>query len=478
MKRTKHPFLYFTLLVPVCLGLYLLFFKTHPDNGIGAATRGVAAVRSFSIEVNTIGMLDAAKSNMVTSSLKSGKGKIIHLIEDGSWVEAGDLLVQLDPLPFEEEVVRLKGEIKKLTAAVEANQQLFEWEKSQVEKEISTAEFNVHKAELTLSKYADGEGPLQLAQFKEEADKIAKEASKYLNYLNDLKKLKTKGYDHPSEIANAEQEVALLNEKLAAADRKYQNYQKHVYPSLIEEYEAEVAHAEMLLDQTRKGSVHKIAQAKSALDEVAAGLENQKKLLEQGEKQLRETTIKAPSAGIVILYETFRDGQKRKPRAGDTVLQNQPILYLPDISSMVVKTSVREVDLHKVKIGQPCSVLVDAYPDRKYDGRISFIGALASDSLGGNNGAKYFQMTVEMTSHDPALRPGMTARLNILTAQVDNALTLPLYTVFEENEKYYCSRLKSRSHEKVYLTVGRYNEDFIEILDGVQAGDVVSTFKP
>ncbi|RJP84592.1 MAG: efflux RND transporter periplasmic adaptor subunit [Desulfobacteraceae bacterium] len=476
MKKNPRKFMYAALLVLACLGLYQIFFKTRPDTGPDIVI--AAAVRSFSIEVNTIGMLDAAKSNMITSSLKSGKGKIIRLVEDGTWVETGDLLVQLDPLPFEEEVARLQGEIKKLTAAVDANQQLFEWEKSQVEKELSTAEFNVRKAELELSKYAKGEGPLQLALLKEEKDKISKESLKYTNYLNDLKKLKSKGYDHPSEIAKADQEVKLLNEKLAAADRKYLSYQEHIYPSMIEEYSAEVEHAEMLLEQTRESSVHKIAQAKSSLDEVTAGLENQEKLLEQARKQLQETTIKAPSAGIVILYETFRDGQKRKPRAGDTVLQNQPVLYLPDISTMMVKTSVREVDLHKVKIGQPCAIRADAYPERKYEGRVSFIGALASDRSGGSSGAKYFQMTVEMTSQDPDLRPGMTARVNILTEQVDNALTLPLIAVFEENEKYYCSLAKNRAHKKVYLTVGRYNEDFIEILDGIQAGDVVSTFKP
>lgn len=474
MNPNIRPILYAVLAALVLSGLYLAFSPSTPTGLPEAAAQAVAAVRSFAIEVNTIGMLDAAKANMVTSSLKSGKAKIIHLIDDGAWVAAGDVLVRLDPLPFEEEVTRLKGEIKKLTASVDANQQLFEWEKNQVEKEIRTAEFNVRKAELTLSKYADGEGPLQLAQLKEEKDKISRESAKYVNYLNDLKKLKTKGYDHPSEIANAEQEVAQLKEKLATADRKYRNYEKHVYPSLVEEYRAEVEHAEMMLDQTRKGSVHKIAQAKSALDEVAAGLENQKKLLEQAEKQLHETTITAPSAGIVILYETFRDGQKRKPRPGDTVLQNQPILYLPDISAMIVKTAVREVDLHKVKVGQPCVIRVDAYPDRKYEGRISFVGALASDRFGGNAGAKYFQMTVEIISQDPVLRPGMTARVNILTQQVDNALTLPLYSVFEENETYYCSRTGIRGREKIPLKVGRYNEDFIEILDGVSSGEVVS----
>ncbi len=472
----KLKLIYTTVLIVACFALFSKFVRTDP--GISPADTVMAIRRNFSIEVNTIGTLDAARSNMVTSSLKGGKGKIIYLIEDGTWVEKGDLLVQLDPLPFDEEILRLKGEIKKLEAAVDAKRQLFEWEKSQVEKELNTAEFDVHKAELELAKYQKGEGPLQLAQLKEEIDKISTENTKYANYLNDLKDLKDKGYDHPSEIAKAEHEVFILKEKIAAADRKYANYKDHVYPALIEEYQADVEHAEMVRDQTRKGSVHKIAQAKSAWDEVVADLENFNKGLEQAESQLQETKISAPSAGIVILYETFRDGQNRKPRVGDTVLQNQPILYLPDISTMVVKTNIREVDLHKVKTGQPCSIEVDAYPEKKLEGTVSFIGALASDKGGGNSGAKYFQMTVEITSHDPVLRPGMTARVNILTERVENTLTLPLYAVFDENEKFYCFRSKNRALEKIYLTTGRRNEDFIEILDGIAEFDLISTVRP
>jgi HlyD family secretion protein len=224
--------------------------------------------------------------------------------------------------------------------------------------------------------------------------------------------------------------------------------------------------------------VHKIAQAKSALDEVTAGLENLHKRLEQTKKQLAETAITAPSEGIVILYETFRDGQHRKPRVGDTVLQNQPILYLPDISSMIVKTSIREVDLHKVKTGQPCAIAVEAYPDKKLLGTVSFIGALASDKRGGNTGAKYFQMTVAVTTADSDLRPGMTARINILTETVESALTLPLYAVFEESDGCYCFRAEHRTFEKKYLTTGRRNEDFIEILDGIREFDRVSIVRP
>ncbi|MEZ4576897.1 MAG: efflux RND transporter periplasmic adaptor subunit [Desulfobacterales bacterium] len=472
----KSKLLYTTVIFVAAFLVFSRFVRT--DTGITPATTVMAVRQDFAIDVNTIGTLDAARSNMVTSSLKGGQSKIIHLIEDGTWVEKDDLLVQLDPLPFEEEILRLKGDIKSLEAAADAKNQLFEWEKSQVEKELNTAQFNVRKAELELTKYRSGEGPLQLAKFQEEIDTIAAEKTKYSNYLNDLIELRAKGYDQPTEIAKSETEVEKLDKKLASAREKSINYKTHVYPSLLEEYQANVEHAKMLLDQTRKGSVHKIAQAKSALDEVTAGLDNLHKRLEQTQKQLGETTITAPSEGIVILYETFRDGQHRKPRVGDTVLQNQPILYLPDISSMIVKTSIREVDLHKVSTGQPCTLSVAAYPQKKLAGTVSFIGALASDKRGGNSGAKYFQMTVAVTTADSDLRPGMTARVNILTEKVENALTLPLYAVFEENDGCYCFQTENRTFERKYLTLGRRNEDFVEILDGIKEFDRVSIARP
>ena len=191
-------------------------------------------------------------------------------------------------------------------------------------KELGTAGFKVRKAELELSKYKNGEGPLQLIQYREEMEKIRKEKKKYLRYLYDLKKLSQEGYDHPAEMAKAEQELRIIEDSFDAAKRKVESYQNHLYPSMLEKLEADVGQAEMELEQIKKGSVHQIAQAKSSLDEIMAALENHNKNLEETKKKLIQTVIRAPSDGIVILYEAYRDGRKRKPRVGDTVLQNQP----------------------------------------------------------------------------------------------------------------------------------------------------------
>jgi len=508
-----------------------------------------ASLRSFDIMVNTVGVLDAARSHILSSAIKGDKGKIIYLIDDGTRVNEGDILVKLDSAPFEEEVQRLKGEVTGLEAAVDAVKQVSEWEKSQAEREIRTAEFNLKIARLELKKLVEGDGPLQSAQFKEETEKAEEEYNRYLSYISDLENLSKRGsnysvkenasapdnnselkeeysaerkrdssyvvlrplqlsdfkeetekpeekYDrHISyrsdsensgetgsgnavEIASARRKASELKERYESAKKKYVSYEKHVFPSLEETAKAKVEKAEMELEQTKKASVFKIAKAVSNLKETKGKLQAAENLLKQAQAELDKTSIHAPFPGIAVLYETFHDGQKRKPRLGDRVLQNQPLLYLPDISSMIVKTQVREIDLHKIVIGQKCSVKADAYPDMLFQGEVSLVGILASGRFESGAGEKYFQLTVSLKGGDARLRPGMTARVSVLTDQVVNALSVPIQTVFDEGGGKYCYKFAGKKFEKVSISPGRQNEDMVEILAGLQEGEKISMVRP
>ena len=99
----------------------------------------------FDIKVHTVGVLDASRSHMVSSSIKGDKAKIIHIVGDGAKVTTDPVLARLDPTPFENEVHRFMGEVKSLEAAVEAAEQLLEWDKNQVEREIRNAEWAMRK---------------------------------------------------------------------------------------------------------------------------------------------------------------------------------------------------------------------------------------------------------------------------------------------------------------------------------------------
>jgi HlyD family secretion protein len=431
------------------------------------------------IQVQTVGVLDAARTHMVSSAIRGDKGKIIFLVKDGALVAKDDVLVRLDPTPFETEVHRLGGEVHSLTASVESARQMLEWEKNQKERENQTAQFNLKVAKLELRKLVEGEGPLQLAQYKGELDKAKEEFDRYQAYIGELGKLKDQGFSNPTEITLARQKVEQLGELYKTASQRYTSYKDHVLPTAIEADRAKADKAEMEMQQLEKGTAFKVARASAVLDEIQGKLETTQASLELALDELKKTTIKAPFGGIAILYETFRDGQKRKPRVGDLVWQNQPLLYLPDISTMIVNTQIREVDLHKVAMGQPCAVRVDAYPDRLIRGKVTLIGMLATERFEGSIGEKYFQLTVTLEGKNERLRPGMTARITVESENAAGILYVPVHAVFNDGARTFCYRAtEDGKFREQPVVVGRQNEDAVEIVSGLAQGDRVSLLRP
>ena len=381
---------------------------------------------SFNITVNTIGALDAERSHVVSSTIKGDKGKIAYIIDEGAFVKKGDVLIKFDSAHFEAEMLRLAGELRSREASFEARKQILEWEKSQAEGAINTAEFDLKDAK--------------------------QEYSRYVSYISDMEELDKKGLHYPNEIFQAKRKA----EQLFAKQQRY----------------------ETSFEQIKKESVFKIAAAMAELAKAKNEIETTKIALDDIKEEFSKSVVKAPFPGIVVHYETQRDNQKRKPRVGDTVWQNQPLLYLPDISSMIVKTLVREVDLHKITKRQKASIQVDAYPKLVLAGQVTSIGVLASDGGEAGKGEKHFQVVVTILGENLSLRPGMTARVVIHIDTAQNILSVPMQAVFSEGANKYCYICKGQNVKKVKVEIGRQNEDYAEIVAGLKNGDMVSLIKP
>jgi HlyD family secretion protein len=381
---------------------------------------------SFDITVNTIGTLDAERSHIVSSNIKGDKGKIVYIIDEGTVVKNGDVLVKFDTAHFESEMLRLAGELRNREASFEARKQIVEWEKSQAEGAIKTAEFDVKDAN--------------------------QEHSRYVSYIKDMEELGKKGLHYPNEIFQAKKK----------ADQLFAKQQRH----------------ETSFEQIKKESVFKIAAAMAELAKAKNEIETTKIALNETKEEYKKAIVYAPFPGIIVHYETYRDNQKRKPRVGDSVWQNQPLLYLPDISSMIVKTLVREVDLHKIIKGQKVSIQVDAYPKVIFSGQVVSIGVIAGDGGEVGRGGKYFQVVVAVQGENPDLRPGMTSRVIIHTDSVQNVLSVPVQAVFTEGSEKYCYVFNGNKVRKAKVEIGRQNEDYAEIVAGLENGDRVSLIKP
>lgn len=434
--------------------------------------------RDFSIDLHIIGVLDAAKSHMISSGIEGANGKIIYLIDDGEKVEEGTTLVRFDRALFEKEVAELESQVKSYSAAVNAAEQVVAFEKNQVRREIVSAKYGESVAALELKRLQKGDGPLKLSLLKEEQQKVEIELKRYQSFLLELESFQKKGFENPSEVSSTKEKLAAYSRELASVNKRYETYEKHVLPALIESGKAKVQNAALVLQQTEQGGKYKVAKVNATLLQVKGILQTKVSALAKAKFKLAQTEIKAPFAGIVIHYKTFRNGEKRKPREGDSVFMNQPILYLPDVSKMMIKTQAREVDLHKIKLGQQGRIVVDAYPDARLTGELTFIGALATVDDSGKGFEKYFQVLFKVNEEENRLRPGMTCRISIQVESLKDSISVPVQAVFMDDQKSFCYVKTGRGEFALRtVTTGRQNIEFVEILDGLDVGEQVSLVK-
>jgi HlyD family secretion protein len=438
-----------------------------------------AVLKPLKVDVEAVGQLDSIDAITISSELK-GEVKIIYLIEEGTKVKKGDILVRFDSKSFEEKVSALSAKVEEGKALVNAHKQLLEWEKNQATQEIKTAEFDFTVAQLELQKLEEGDGPLELSRLEEVLIEKKTELEKLTGYLKDLRKLEKKGYSYPGEISMSLNKMEKLNKEHEVAKQKYETYKNFFLPTSIETAKAKVERAKMIAQQTQKGVGFKIGKATAEYTRAKQESQKYQKELEYARQELEKTVIKSPQEGLVVMKETFQKGEYRKPRVGDIVFTNQPILFLPDVSRMMVEVLIREVDLSKVKIGKKVSIKVDAYPDLKLTGKVSLIGALAErrkELMG--IGEKYFKINILVSEKEESLRPGMTARVKIaIREEKKEVLTVPINAVFQEEGNYFVYVSTTFNYQKRSVQLGMQNLGSAEILKGLKAGEMVCLEKP
>ena len=462
---------------PVLL-VIILFVILGGNDGDEDIPIAIVRRESFEIKVDTVGTLDVASSQVVCSQVKGDKGKIIYLVEEGTSVNAEDILVRLDPSFFEEEERKYSTKVRESEANVSAWKQAVEWEKVQSEKEVKIAGYNVDIAKLDLKKLEKGDGPLDMARLEGLMLEAKRTYEDSKSYTTELQKLAKQGFSNITELSQAESKTEENRKKYEAAKLQFESYRDYILPAKLETARVKVERSKMELEQTKKSVGFKVGKTISSFKSAEERLKSAAASLEIAGQELKKTTITAPQPGLVVLREEFRHGERRKPRVGDTALQNQPLLYLPDISSMIVKTRVREVDLYKVATGDGVNVKVDSYPGKVYSGHVESIGIMAQERHEFQSGEKYFQVVVALDDSDERLRPGMTARVEILSGYVEDALTVPILALFEEEGRTVCFVDIRQSYEMREVITGRQNEELVEIKDGLKPGEKVCLIPP
>ncbi len=258
-------------------------------------------------------------------------------------------------------------------------------------------------------------------------------------------------------------QYALEEAKITLEQSKYEP------PATIRQEEINVSKAQRSYEQALDNYKVKIRQAKSKMHEVNIRLNKEKRDYENVSKVLSQFEVMAPKQGMVI-YKRHWNGTKLKE--GDQIDAWDPVVAeLPDLSQMVSKTYVNEIDISKVKLGQFVTIGIDAFPELQFTGEVTSVANIGEQLPGGD--AKVFEVSIKLNETDSILKPAMTTNNSILIAQYDTVLSLPIEAVFTNDSINWVYRMNGLSKYKQQVIVGASNENSVIIKKGVSEGDMV-----
>lgn len=199
--------------------------------------------------------------------------------------------------------------------------------------------------------------------------------------------------------------------------------------------------------------------------------------LDKANVELKKLRVYAPGPGLVIFKDVWRGGEMSKLKVGDTPWRGMALIELPDLSVMMVETTVNEVDVAKVKIGLRVEIKLDAYPDPTYHGEVVELGNVARTDENSSD-AKIFDVLIRLDESDQFIKPGMSAAAKIIIDRIPGKTWVPIEAVSEDEEDKIVYVRYGRKWKRRVVELGVRNENFVVIESGVQADEIVALVDP
>lgn len=287
--------------------------------------------------------------------------------------------------------------------------------------------------------------------------------------LSDLKSTKI-----DTSLSMKQERENIINLKYALEESETEVKQSIYEPPAIQRK------AEISLEKSKRNYLRALENIKLKQDQATAKifkvnteLKQLQAKIDQLNEGLNSLEVLAPQDGMLIYHENW-DG---KVKEGSTVNSWNPIIAnIPNLSKMISKTYVNEIDISKVKKGQKVSISIDAFPGKKIKGEVISIANMGQKMQGSD--AKAFEVEIKILTNDSILRPAMTTTNNIKIKELKNIIYLPIECIFFNKNTQFVYLKKGNSIIKKEVKIGDSNNEFIELIKGIKENDEVLFIAP
>ena len=442
-----------------------------PDHADFVAQR--ADLNISVIETGTI----KPRSQVVIKNQLESSATITYIIDEGTVVKEGDLLVEFDASELEDDKINQEIQLQNAEASYISAKENMAVEENQAQSDIEQAELNLEFAKQDLEKYNKGEYPNELTEIEQNID-LADEELKRAEYeLTHSKNLFAEKYISETEFKADELAVKQKEKNLLIAKMDLTLLKDYTHKRKLTELESDVRQTEMALERTKRKAKANVTQAQANLKAKEAEFKRQQDRYDRIVDELSKTKLYAPANGMVI-YETSMnrgrwDSQQNPLEVGLTVRGREDIIYLPTADTTKADVKIHESSLKKIQLGQRASIKVDALPDAVFSGYIAKISPLPDNNWMNPDINKYpCEIYVDENKYD--LKNGMNCRCEILIEELKDVVYVPLQAVIQVGDEHFVEVKEGKEYIRRKVEIGLDDNKWMHIVSGLEEGEIVS----
>lgn len=405
------------------------------------------------------------------------------LVKKGDVVKAGDtlaadLLCELNASDIVKEEKQQQIAMTKADADLKIATEEIETQKGQNASDVAAAELAKKLADLDLRKFEKGDSVQQVKEIKAQITLAQEVLARAEEDYAFTKRVSKKGYKTQNQVetlrivrnkAQIERDIAV--EKLR----------------LLEDFTFERTHAELKaiaaesvreLERSKRRGVAMLTQigAEKAARQLTFDVETSK--LERLRTQIAACKIYAPQSGEVVYANDSNNwgGSQQVIEEHATVRERQKIIKLPKLDEMKIDARVHESRISQVRAGLPVIIRVDAFQDRVFHGIVESVSSVPMTPSRRTPDLRQYKTVIHLTDDlkdVKNLKPGLTAKIEIIVEQRDNVLQVPVQAINAVGRKHFAFVVGEDGVKQRAVIVGQSNDTTIEILDGVAEGEQV-----
>lgn len=460
----------------------LVTLRGADESDRGATDNATFEVRQgpLTISIRESGTIKARDQVIIKSEVE-GDTQIISLIDEGAHVEKGDLLVELDASTLRDNRVDQEIRVQNAEAAYINARENLEVVKSKAESDIKAAELAYQFAKEDLTKYVEGDYPMEVRRAQADIAVAESEMSRTQEQLAGSKRLFDEGYLTSIEYERDRQNAEKAELDLQLAKSALELLQQYTYKRRMTELESGIEEAESALERARLTAAADVVQAEADFRAKESEYTREQEKLAKLDRQIERTRIHAPTSGVVVYATTAEGGwgDDEPLEEGQTVRERQELIYLPTASNMMAEVSVHESNLSKIRPGLGVRITADAVPGRVFTGHVLAISPMPDSRRSWMRpDTRVYPTRVSIEGDASELKTGMNCQAEIMIEHLEDAVYVPVQSIYsvEGTPTAFVKTLPGVELRPVVL--GHDNGQMIHIVEGLEAGEEVLLAPP